>query len=293
MEERKANWYSIVRYKADELTGEVINVGVILHSFENDEEMHFKYLFIDENADKIKAITSNSTEIALYKTYKDNMQYYIDKSTENLLGQVGQVIIDSPAQNGYMESLFEFHKNERLFLTRPKYSLTKNVDLLFEKIFEIYVGSRYLYKEDNVISTKRHMKKMLEEQSLLNKKVISDHIIAPIEELENVQIKVDFSYKNGVWNYMQGIPLASGPSQSTEWFAKTKFMFENLQKDSKIKLLYRSTETYDEEFMSMLEYFTKDNENVEKLDIDNQHKVKELFEQIANEAHDIDELMTS
>lgn len=293
MGKRKANWYTIVRYRANDLTGELVNVGVILHSSINEDETSIKYLLIDESADKIRAITENKTEMLLYKTSKENLQYYLDNSTENLFGMVGSVAIDSPSENSYLESLYDFYKNEKLFLTRPKFSLTEDTQLFFKKLFESYVGSKYLLAKDNSVSTKVHMRNLLQEQALLDKKVISDHIITPIKELENVQIKIDFSYKNGVWNYMQGIPLFSGPSQNTEWFAKTKFMFENLQKDAKVKLLYRNSDSNNTDFMSTLDYFASLNENIEKLDIEDEGKVADLFKEIENEAHDIDELMIS
>lgn len=293
MGKRKANRYSIVRYRANDLTGELVNVGVILHSFDNEQEALIKHLLIDESADKIRALSESQTELLLYKTYKENLQYYLEESTNNLFGEVGDVTIDSPSKKDYLESLYEFYKHDKLFLTRPKFSLTRDTTSFFEKIFESYVGSKYLLTKDNFITTKIYMKKLLEEQALLDKKVISDHVITPIKELDNVQIKIDFSYKNGVWNYMQGIPVISGPSQNTDWFAKTKFMFENLQKDAKVKLLYRSADTNNEDFMSMLNYFEGLNENIEKLDIEDKAKVANLLKQIADEAHDIDELMIS
>lgn len=293
MGKRKSNWYTVVRYRANDLTGEVVNVGIISHSFDNEDETLVKHLLIDETSDKIKAITENQTELLIYKSYRENLQYYLEKSTENLFGQVGDIVVDSPSNKSYVESLYEAHKNEKLFLTRPKFSMTQDPDSFFEKIFESYVGSKYLVKEKHSVSTKRHMKKLLEDKELLNKKVISDYVITPIKELENVQINIDFSYKNGVWNYMQGIPVFSGPAQNTEWFAKTKFMFENLQKDAKVKLLYRGEDAKNEDFMSMLNYFSSLNENIEKLDVEDQDKITHLFEQIENEAHDIEELKIS
>ncbi|QPC48495.1 hypothetical protein [Mangrovibacillus cuniculi] len=86
------------------------------------------------------------------------------------------------------------------------------------------------------VSVKKYLRDIFQEKKLLDKKVAHDFSITPIKDLDNIKINIDFGYKNGVWNYMQTIPTLTGPSKNTEWFAKTKFMFENLEKDTKVIL---------------------------------------------------------
>lgn len=290
---RKASWYSIVRYTADEISGETVNVGIILHVLEESGDSQIKYLLLQENSSKVKAVTETTTDQQLYKSYKENLEYYLQQSTEDLFGTVGNISIGSPSDEKYLEMLFDFYGSEKLSITRPKFSLTKNVEGLFNNLFITYVGSKYLNYENSQVSTKRYIRELLVENNLLDKKVISDHVISPIEELKNIEIKIDFCFKNGVMNYMQGVPILKGPSQNTEWFTKTKFMIDNVDRDSKVQLLYRNYDKINEDLNDMIGYFNSSGINVVKVNLDNKSEVDTLINKIATEAQDVDELMIS
>lgn len=293
MESRKASWYSIVRYRADDLSGEIVNVGVVLHTLDGDGNALSKFLLVNENSAKIRAVTESISEVNIYKTYKEMLEYYLEESSKNLFGTVGKISIASPAEENFLEKLYDYYMKKQLFLTRPKFSLTNNLDRLFQSLFETYVGKKYLLVDHKQVSTKRYMKKLLEDRNLLNKKVISDYVIKPIDNLDNVKISVDFCYKNGLWNYMQVVPSISSPSKNTEWFAKTKFMFENLEKNRTVQLLYKNSDMKDQDFKTMLNYLSGFESNVEKLDIENERQMDNLFTKIANDAHDINKLLIS
>ena len=265
-----------------------------MHSY--NETIENKYLLLDENSSKIRAITNSVSEVNLYKSFKDKLEYYLSKSIDNLLGQVGEIKIGSPAQENYLEELFYSTKNKKMHLSRPSFSLTTNHELLFNKIFETYIGEKYLPSVGKHVSAKRYLQDLFEEKNLLEKKVAQDFSITPIEDLNKIiKINIDFGYKNGVWNYMQAIPRLSGSSKNTEWYAKTKFMFDNIDSDAKVHLMYRSSDIEDkEEFFEVVDYFTKlDNERIYKLDLDEREKVIELCEVIERDAHDISEYMIS
>lgn len=294
MEERKECWYSIVRYCADDLAGEVVNVGVVMHSF--NQAIETKYLILDENSPKIKAIANSNIDVALYKSYKDKLEYYLKESIHDLLGSVGEIGIGSPVAEDFLEKLFEYYKNQKLTLTRPSFSLTADYEKLFNKIFETYIGSKYLQVNDKHVSVKKYVKEVFEEHDLLGKKVMYDFPISPIKDLEDLlKINVDFGYKNGVWNYLQAVPQFSGPSKNTEWFAKMKLMFENIEDDAKMHLLFKSSEILDHrEFNEVLAYLTKmDKDRIVQLDLDEESKVIELCRTIESDAHDIEEILIS
>ncbi|MGX2958069.1 hypothetical protein JNUCC23_02100 [Peribacillus sp. JNUCC 23] len=293
MEGRKECWYSVVRYCADELAGEVINVGVLMHML--GESVNTKYLLLEEHSPKVKAIAETQVNLNIYKSFKDSLEYYLTKSVDNIFGEVGEISVGSPLEENFLEKLFDHYKNKKLCLTRPMYSLSSDPDSLFNKIFETYIGKKYLITEHKQASVKRYLKEVFEERKLLDKKVKHDFTLTPIKDLNNIKINIDFGYKNGVWNYMQAIPNLSGPAKNTEWFAKTKFMFENLDKDAKVHLMYRSSDiTNDSEFYNLVNYFSNmDNNRIFKLDLDDKAKVSELCNVIERDAHNIDELMIS
>lgn len=275
MEERKASWYSIVRYCPNNLTGEIVNVGIILHSLgENDI---IKYHLIDENSPKIRAITGSQVDINTYKTSKETLEYYLKKSVKNSFGSVGDVQIASPADEKFLLGLYEYYNQKKLTITKPKFSLASNVEGLFNNLFLTYAGKKNLNNEHKQVSVKRYMKSVFEEKKLLDKKIVHDFTITPIKDLDNIKINIDFGFKNGVWNYLQAVPSISGPTKNTEWFAKPKFMFENLDKETKVHLLYRSTDIKSKkDFSSIVNYLANMNNQVFRLDLDDLNKVEHL-----------------
>ncbi|PWU68331.1 DUF3037 domain-containing protein [Gracilibacillus dipsosauri] len=292
MEGKKANWYSVIRYCANNLTGEIINVGIVMHSI--DDEIRVDYSILDEHSPKIRAVTFSKTDIDIYKSFKDSLEFYLKKSSENLHGQVGDILIGSPYKDSFLEELYDNYQGKSMFLTRPKFSLTNDLSLFFNKMFEIYIGEKYLTSSDRQISVKKFMRSVFEERKLLNKKVKPDFEITPIETLDNVKIHIDFGFKNGVWNYLQAVPLINGPAKNTEWFAKTKFMFDNLDTDSKIHLMYRNSDFRENpETSKVLDYLRKMDNRVVTLDLDNHRRILELCDTIAEKAHDVDEYLIS
>lgn len=294
MEKRHECWYSIVRYCADDLAGEVVNVGVIMHS--NKPEVETKFLLLEENSVKIKAITKSKVGVALYKSYKDKLEFYLQESINELLGNVGEKEIASPFRENFLEYLFEYYKDQKLSLTRPDFSFTSDKDKMFNKIFDTYIGERYRQVNDKHVSVKKYAKEIFEQYNLLGKKVMYDFSISPIKDLGDLlKITVDFGYKNGVWNYLQAVPQMSGPSKNTEWFAKIKLMFENIDEDAKMHILFKSSEVTDnKEFNEVLEYLTKmDKKRIVQLDLDQESSIIELCKKIESDAHNIEEVLIS
>ncbi|PJN82369.1 hypothetical protein CV739_21865 [Bacillus velezensis] len=290
LERRKACWYSIVRYQSDQLAGEVVNVGVVLHTLDGDTPTMF-YL-VEESSPKLRSLIHSHVDSNIYKSFKDALEYYLKKSQENILGEVGSVVIGSQDNKDFLEKLYEHYKDKRLTLSRPKFALTENQKGFLEVIFKTYVGKEYMQKE-KTYSVKKQMRSIFEERKLLEKKVMHDFPISPIEGLDSVKINIDFGYKNGVWNYMQSIPIINGNTKKTEWFAKTKFLYENVSDDTKIHLLYRKSDLEQSDITNELNYFESLDKRIIKFDLDNQQSIIDLCNTIEREAHDIDTLKIS
>jgi hypothetical protein len=289
---KSASWYSVIRYCANNLTGEVVNVGIVLHSIQ--EKVFTNYLLLDENSPKVKAITSSKTDLEIYKSFKDSLEFYLKKSSENLFGSVGNITIGSPHEEHFLESLYDYYKGKKMFISRPKFSLVGDLEIFFNKLFETYIGKKYLISDSKQISVKRFMRNIFEDKKLLNRKVVHDFEITPIEDLDNVRIHIDFGFKNGVWNYLQAVPAINGISKNTEWFVKTKFMFENVKRDSKVHLMYRDSDLdYNPETSKIIEYLLKVDSRIVTLDLDNKQNINTLCDKIAKDAHDINEVLIS
>jgi hypothetical protein len=290
MGERKRCWYSIVRYQINELTGETINIGVILHSLDGDEPCIHSHI-LDENNLKLKAISSAIVEINEYKSIKDALNYYLKQCAENMLGEVGMIKYASPYDEKFVIELQQNFKHKKLFLSEPTFGFSANPLDLFLKVFETYIGKKYMPETTKQIGLKRYLKNKFEEHQLLDVKIKQDFIIKA-KEYDGLKIHVDFCYKNGVWNYIQTVPYLPSDSRYTEWFAKTKFLFENLPDDSKIHLMYKASDIQkNHEMNSVIKIFSKmDTTRINQINIDDENKVIDFCNMIEREAHNLDEI---
>lgn len=280
--------YSIIRYSPDEVKGEVINVGVILH---NLEEKQAKYYMLDETSSKLKALTENKIEIDTYKSFKDTFEYYLEKSKDDLSGVVGNISIASYYDSDFLNKLFENYNNCNLFLAKPSIAYTKNVNMFFKSILNRYVGEKNINKEVTTMTAKKYMKKIFEETKLLGPKIKADMFLNPIDNLKDLKVKVDFTFKNGVWNYMQTIPSSNSPTKNSEWFAKSQLIIDMIKnKEAKLHLLYKNSDfEEDKTTIHLLDYLKLNNNNkISTLDIDKKDNVENLCKYIDEQAEIID-----
>jgi hypothetical protein len=275
MESKRNVWYSIIRYSPDEIKGEVINVGLVLH---DKEGLQTKYYLLEENSAKLKSMISNKSGRDIYKSYKDVFEYYLEKNKDSLVGDVGKVTIGSCYSEEFLGSIYEHYKNKNLFFTKPNFAKTKNIDNFFKGLLETYVGEEFIKKEHATVTAKKHLKKVFEEMNLLGTKVKANLTINPIKELEDYKVKVDFSFKNGVWNYIQTIPSPSDQTKNIEWFSKIKLMSEYLDKEnSKIHLIYKESDIEENQSAyNLINFLANSKSNICKLDIDKKEEVFKL-----------------
>ncbi len=283
--ERKKLWYSIVRYSPDEIKGEVINVGLIMHNF--SEEKDIIYYILDEKSSKIKALLTNKNEIALYKSFREIIEYYLSNCKDDLSGYVGSIKMGSIYSEDFLKNVYEYNLNKKMYLSSPQFAKTADINRLFNSLFDRYIGNDYkTTKKRTHITTKQYMRKLFKEKNLLGTKVESDIVIAPVAELENIKYKMDFQFKNGCNNYIYTIPALNSYN---EWFAKTDIMLRHIMNNtnSKVNLLYRYSDLRNnEELFNIISYFSK-NDNVYKINIDSKDETLQLCDYIEEHAENI------
>jgi hypothetical protein len=289
MEQQKHKvYYSIIRYTADEIRNETLNVGALLYCY---NERAIRLNILDENSSKLKAILDTKVDLLKYKTNKEVLEFYLNNNKQ-LLGDVGSINIASYHDENFMDKIFEKKLSDELFLSKPNFAYTKDIDSFFNSILKRYVGERHIIKEDSItVSAKKYMRNIFEHEKLLGTKVKSDIILNPIENLDDLKIKIDFTFKNDVWNYMQTIPKISNSNKNTEWFAKIQLMLNSLKsEDAKIHLLYKSSDIQDDTETNNLINYLKSNSNnkIITLNIDKKNEVSELCEYINKKAQLLD-----
>jgi hypothetical protein len=257
-----------------------------------------RFHVLDESSPKIKAITNSKVEEATYKAAKDALEFYLQESPKNITGTVGTLQIASSIAPSFLNDVYDYYikSKQQLFLSEPTFALSDNLDGLFKNLFHTYVGRKYQIDDQKDMSIKKYVRHVFEERKLMNNKVAHDIELSPIEEVKSVKINIDFGFKNGVWNYLQAIPIIHGPSKSTEWFAKTKFMIEALDSTPKFYLMYRSSEQMEEKnyLNELITFLSKQHQDrIIGLDLDNNEKLNQLCITIERDAHDIGDVLVS
>lgn len=104
--ERQACWYSIVRYSPDELSGEVVNVGVIVHSVIHENILN--YFLLEETSPKVRPLIRTKSDESTYKSFRDILDYYLKECLNTLDGSVGTLNISSPHSSNFLMELKSF-----------------------------------------------------------------------------------------------------------------------------------------------------------------------------------------
>ena len=144
--ERKECWYSVIRYCSDPTAGEIINVGLILHS---SSDMHIlRHRLLDENNVKIKGIANTKVDLDMYKISKEYIEYLLETTTSKLFIQdESQEEYNSAFERYYLHGLYKSLDGEKMFISEPTFAKTGDVDQLFDSLFATYVGSKFMIAE--------------------------------------------------------------------------------------------------------------------------------------------------
>lgn len=272
--------YTIIRFVPDVITGEVINVGIILHT----EEGIIKFKMIDNDSKKIKAF--NKVHSLLYLSIKNKIEYYLE-NTQGTVGAVGKVNIASPINRDFLPLLIEYFSSDNLRFTELQKVISKNFTISFNSLYE-----RYIDKESDKIvteNTKTRVSKLFEERNYIGTKIKENHKITPIRDFQEISMKIDFVYKNGVWNYLQVVPNLKNNKQKLDFLAEMKLLYSSINNDDKIRFIYNG---HDLETIKIISYFENGNYNIEKINFLDDNDVNILLEDIENHANDnIEELI--
>lgn len=292
MEHRSASQlrYSVIRYTPDTVVGETLNVGLIMHSL--DKEVKFRLEMLPPTAAKFKYYFQNTHYLHEYKSFFDMYSYYFDKN-ENLTGSVGNITLASIHSEEFLDEIHEKTKFTKFYFSKPKSARSSDIDRLFNSLYKTYVTSLSFNEDVRKMTVRKHIKQLFVDTGVWETKIAKDKIITPIRDLTNFEVKIDYSFKNGVWNYLQAMPSESSHAKTVEWFAKTKMLVENLSDSGEIiHLVYHSNDFRDEHSQEILDYLENINrDRVNKIDLNDSLKVTRLLNKVQTEAHDLDAVM--
>ncbi|WP_127549643.1 DUF3037 domain-containing protein [Paenibacillus amylolyticus] len=280
--ERKAYWYSIIQYCPNEIRGEKINVGVMLHNYTEGKLFHS---ILDENTTKIKSLLYDEISTKVYKIQKDEVDFYFKQMYEEF-----DLFKPNLYEKNYLSNLLTIFPKQ-FILSEPTFSMSRDADQLFDSLFKTYIGeitSKEVIKDIPTINVKNYTKSIFTDNNWIGTKVKSNVKIHPIKDLQNMHFQVDFVFKNGIWNLIQATPSNTSNDKLIEWFSKTKTMLSSYQRESDVYLIYNKDDQMNEDntLSDMVTYLQKEDNRVKLAEIKSP-SFENLCHKVEKEAKDI------
>ncbi|MBW7651549.1 DUF3037 domain-containing protein [Anoxybacillus sp. ST4] len=279
--DRQKNWYSVIQYVPNQIRGEVINVGLMLHAPEIGK---LRYTLLDITNIKLRCLLANDVLLDTYRVQKDYIEYMLKTLPSN-----GTLFDSGKYTNAFLEELNNKLPNE-FRLSEPTFSKTNNPDQLFQSLLENYIGKEFLSCDEKIshINTKNYIKKYFDELNLIGTKVKQNARFKPIKDINSIHFIIDFVYKNGVINLLQVAP--SNRERLNDWFTKLITILGSYQQEAGIYLFYNQEDlnNRDQTLFDMLRYLESKDERVKKLEIHSK-EFKELGTKIEKEGKYIEE----
>lgn len=277
---RTKGLFSIIRFSPDVYSGEIINIGLILHL----EDGKLIYRLIEKDNPKIK--TLDYSDQLFYQTFKNKIEYYLSNS-EGLVGEVGEVSIASPQNRDFIKIIKNYFSSNNIFFTKPKPLISKNSNESFTNIYIRYMG--HFHEKTIEVNLKNEVSKLFEEKRYLGTKVKKNHSIQPIKDLQDLTMKIDFIYKNGVWNYLQVVPNLKNNKNRLDFIAEVQLLFKSINETDKVKFIYNGD---DAETKKMIKFLINERKNIERVDLEKKENIDALLLDIEKNAKDnIDDLL--
>ena len=76
-----------------------------MHNF--SEEKDIIYYILDEKSSKIKALLTSKNEIALYKSFREIIEYYLSHCKDDISGYVGNIKMGSIYSEDFLKNVYE------------------------------------------------------------------------------------------------------------------------------------------------------------------------------------------
>lgn len=279
--ERRENWYSVIQYCPNKLRGEIVNVGLLMHDVKKGK---LKYKILEESNLKLKSIIPDEVSNVVYRTSRDVVDFLLENLPEN------DTILESGVYNhSFLPDIVKDFP-ENFILSKPSYSMTRDPDMLFEKLFINYIGKEFLDTTAGVneVSTKEYISDYFKTHHLLGTKIKTNARINPIKNISNMHYIIDFVYKNGQINLMQSVP--SNQARLNDWFSKMHTISKSYDNEGEIYLIYKGDEEQhnDDTLIDMFSYLKKEDGRVKTIEVDSTEFI-DLGNKIKDEGRYVEE----
>ncbi|MBM6773486.1 DUF3037 domain-containing protein [Ligilactobacillus agilis] len=230
MEKKSPTWYSIVSYSPNPIREEQLNVGVILGS-----EHNIEFKFLDSKNKKLSSLFWSNTEREEYKSSMSLLKYLIG----NMLNYT--VIPTPPSFNNGTWNKF-FRINSLPFgikISNSNYAMTDNLELLMDKLIDIYIGKQFTQKKADSNSLKYRVHNYFDHNRLLTNKIRKNIKVAPVKTIASMKIEMDYTYlysSSSLPRFIQVVPNSS-ESALYNWYKSASMLSAKNQNFEKLHLI--------------------------------------------------------
>lgn len=191
--------YSVLRYRHDLITGEFLNVGLVLFSREAN---YFKAKMLN----RYKRITATfpGADGEFLKSYLDRLQFEFDVIMEKLQNNQLHLFADVNTPDT-LESLLNTvlpYDDSGIFFDRPISGVVENLDKFFGDLYDRLI-LHYIVDQERETRNDEDVWNVYR-QPLLKSNVLS-RLQSHVVNVSVDEIKFDHAWKNGKWKVLQPI----------------------------------------------------------------------------------------
>lgn len=258
---RRIAWYSIVRYVADVIKGELLNVGIVMNVPSEGKLLHF---VLKETNSKFKSALLTDLDRKIYKSGAKYMEYMCESINDNDLSFAMNTESDE-----FIRNLKESELPMGFIMTEKRFAKTANTERLFNDLLETYIGKKFLNEESGSYSmnVKRKATSLITQRNLINSKVKSNIKIRPVKSIP-LNYSIDFGYaEDNQINLIHSAP--DKLSTSNEWFQRINMISTNFMNSNKFVLLFDSSSESNEDntIVQMVDYLASKDHRILSFDI--------------------------
>lgn len=227
MADRKKYQYAVITYLPNKIRNERVNIGVVLSDVAGSDAMI--KIIAEHNNSKLRGLIQNKYEQKLYDSSVSYLQYCVDKINNN------DLTFSNDSEP--IKSIFNLEQTDRfpegLILSKIRTITTANVEMLYSKIIDTYVGNEFFdVAKDKVIDLKMTILNEFNAKNLINTKVKHSFPIQPDKNVD-WKINVDFAFsQKKQLNILQTVPTTE--SALDTWYPKIKTFTSDFGDESDI-----------------------------------------------------------
>lgn len=218
--------YMVIRFVPDLVKNEPINIGLILHCWNE------YYIRSEISKEKAKLIEKYNPQI------KKSILQALIEDIDNLFSSEKWLLKENSSEDfkneKYLDNYLLTHSNQLQF-TNPKGIITQDLESEFEELFTELVYYKCNTKTRSKYTSEMHMKsylkKLFNERNLLKEKLIVENYKE--EGKYGEKIEFDFKYLNGTVNLVNNLSFdvkAKDPLEYAKLWAKNYEDIKNISK---------------------------------------------------------------